>query len=220
MSPEEVARLLRGCDPARRLLYEVALVAGLRANELRHLTFGHLDATSLGLHLDAAWTKNRKPGFQPPPASLVERLVRSSAGKAKTAPLFGVNTHPGRTPEKDLKRAGIAKETPEGKVDFAAWRTTFATLVVESGANLKEAQTLMRHSTPQLTRNTYARARADRLHSVAEAVQEMVNGKLACATGVQRKHGGQTRDTVSTSRDKELRANNNGGGGGNRTPVP
>ena len=67
MNPEEVARLLRGCDPARRLLYEVALVTGLRANELRHLTFEHLDATSFGLHLDAAWTKNRKPGSSPCP---------------------------------------------------------------------------------------------------------------------------------------------------------
>ena len=92
--------------------------------------------------------------------------------------------------------------------------------MVESGANLKEAQTLMRHSTPQLTMNTYARARADRLHSVAEAVQEMVNSKLACATGVQRKTGEQTGESITSSDDKTLRPKNNGGGGGNRTPVP
>jgi len=42
----------------------------------------------------------------------------------------------------------------------------------------------MRHPTPQLTMNTYARARADQPHTVAEAVEEMVNGKPACAAGV------------------------------------
>jgi integrase len=81
----------------------------------------------------------------------VERLVELSDGKAKTAPILAVSTHPGRTLEKDLKQAGIPKVTPEGKVDFPALRTTFGTLVVESGANVKEAQTHMRHSTPQLT---------------------------------------------------------------------
>jgi len=220
LSLDEVRRLLRACDPARRLLYEVALVTGLRVNELRHLTPGHLDVASHGLRLDAAWTKNRKSDFQPLPTKLVERLVKSSTGKTKAAPLLSMDAHPERTLGKDLKRVGIPKETPEGKVDFAALRTTFATLVVESGANVKEAQTLMRHSTPQLTMNTYARTRADRLHGVAEAVQEMVNGKLACATGVQRKDRARRPDAATTRTRRHLRRMKSGVGEGTRTPNP
>lgn len=75
MTAEEIATLLGVCTPHRRLLLETAFLSGLLANELRHLTTAHLDRERCGLHLDAAWTKNRKPGFQPLPASLAERLA-------------------------------------------------------------------------------------------------------------------------------------------------
>jgi len=74
MTVEEIARLLEVCAPFRRLLLETAFTTGLRANELRNLTVHHLDVQRCGLRLDAAWTKNRKPGFQPLPLSLTERL--------------------------------------------------------------------------------------------------------------------------------------------------
>ena len=69
----EVRQLAECCHPAHRLLYETALVTGLRANELRQLSLTHLDIDQCGLHLEAAWTKNRQPGWQPP----VERLARA-----------------------------------------------------------------------------------------------------------------------------------------------
>ena len=47
-------------------------------------------------------------------------------------------------------------------------------LVVESGATVKETQELARHSTPQLTMNVYARARQDRLSEAVERVGEVV----------------------------------------------
>lgn len=55
----------------------------------------------------------------------------------------------------------------EGKLDFHALRVTFATLVVESGASVKEAQTMLRHSNPTITMNTYAKVRPGRLNEVA-----------------------------------------------------
>ncbi len=51
----------------------------------------------------------------------------------------------------------------------------YTTIVIESGATVKEAQALARHSTPVLTMNTYARARNERLAEVAEAVGKVVN---------------------------------------------
>jgi len=61
--------------------------------------------------------------------------------------------------DKDLKAADIPKWTPEGKIDFHACRTAYITFVLESGTDLKTAQTLARHSTPDLTMNVYGKAR-------------------------------------------------------------
>jgi len=70
LTAEEVRRLLNACPiPQRRLLYEVALASGLRAGELAKLTANHLDIGHNSIRLDAGWTKNRKGGFQPIPAS-------------------------------------------------------------------------------------------------------------------------------------------------------
>ncbi len=74
MTVEEITRLLDSCASHRRVLYETAFLSGLRANELRNLTINHLDQRRHGLHLEAAWTKNRKSGFQQLPTALVERL--------------------------------------------------------------------------------------------------------------------------------------------------
>lgn len=74
--------------------------------------------------------------------------------------------------DNDLARAGIPKLNDYGKLDFHALRVAYTTLVFESGATVKEAQTLARHSTPDLTMNIYARTRDERLIAVAEKVGE------------------------------------------------
>ena len=76
-----------------------------------------------------------------------------------------VPSHTARDLHEDLQRAGIAKQNDEGKIDFHALRTAFATVVVESGANPKEAQTLLRHSDPRITMNMYAKARPHQLQA-------------------------------------------------------
>jgi integrase len=181
----EIQALLAVAPEWRRLLYEVALTTGLRKGELAALTVGHLDVDGGGLRLDAAWTKNRRPGYQPLPSGLVRRLAERCPGKAATVPLLRVPSHTDRCIASDLEDAGIPAWTPEGNVDFHALRTTYATLVVESGANIKEAQALMRHSTPDLTLNVYARSRSGRLSELAEAVGKALETRpdnAACRT--------------------------------------
>ncbi len=73
-----------------------------------------------------------------------------------------------------LKTAGIPKLTHEGKIDFHACRVAYVTLVLESGANAKEAQSLARHSTPILTMNVYARATKGRLAEISERVGDKI----------------------------------------------
>jgi integrase len=104
-------------------------------NELRSLTVGHLDTRMAGLILDAVWTKNQKPGFQPLPAWLLSKLSESAQGKRPSDHSLKVPTNPVEVLEKELKRAGINKLGPGGKVDFHSLRTTFVNLVLDSGAS-------------------------------------------------------------------------------------
>ncbi|MEW6358501.1 MAG: site-specific integrase [Planctomycetota bacterium] len=190
LTVDEIKRLLDVASPCRALTYETALTSGLRAGELRALSVNDLDTELCGLHLNPRWTKNRKPGFQPIPADLVRRLAASAAqGEAQALydkwrtgaydkaenPLLYVPRNAGQMLDEDLAEAGIPKRTIQGKIDFHSLRVSFVTLVSESGATVKETQSLARHATPQMTMNVYAKVREDRLSQVAERVGKVVN---------------------------------------------
>ena len=178
---------------------ETAFLTGLRANDLRNLTVEHLDVQRCGLHLEAAWTKNRKPGFQPLPVTLVKRL-QAWAGHASEVyetfdtrggrkagrrviplnPLLYVPSHPARSLDSDLAAAGIPKVTPAGKLDFHAVRLAYINLIIETGVTVKEAQVLARHATPELTMNIYGRVKEERLwHAVEHVADTLLRGKNA-----------------------------------------
>ena len=192
MTLEEIHHLLEHCAAHRRLCYEVAFASGLRAGELRSLRVSHLDMSRGGLQLEAAWTKNRRPGFQPLPGWLMEMLAIESMGKDPDAALLYVPTHTARDLDEDLERAGIAKWRPGGKLDFHACRVAYVTFILEAGASAKEAQALARHSTVGLTMNTYARTRDDRLVEVTEKLGQSL--RLPSTKEAQRKTA-----TVGTS---------------------
>jgi integrase len=86
--------------------------------------------------------------------------------------LLYVPTHPAREFDKDLEAAGIPKVTSAGKLDFHTCRLAYINLVLESGATVKEAQELARHSTPQLTMNIYGRVREERLAQAVDKVAD------------------------------------------------
>ncbi len=177
LTESEIVKLLDACLPERRLLYEVALCTGLRANELRHITAAHLDSERCVIRLEAAWTKNRLDGLQPIPRWLMDKMLAEAGGLHQKVALFGVQkTHPARMIQDDLKRAGIPVDVPgEGKVDFHSLRVTYCSLLDYSGASAKETQELARHSTPVLTMNVYVRTRVDRVRGVVDAVGALVN---------------------------------------------
>ncbi len=234
MTLAEIRRLLEAVPEYRRLLYELAIISGLRVNELRSLTREHLDVEQGGLRLDAAWTKNRKAGFQPLPAKLVKRLAEFAdsgvvAGLYRRLfsrfpcperPLLFVPSHCARELDEDLARVGIPKVTKEGKLDFHGLRTSFVTLAAEAGANVKELQTLARHSKSELTLNVYTRTRQGRLSELAEKIGATVLLDSECATGVHRKPVAVTVQEPKLLPILHLGANTATGGGGIRTPVP
>jgi len=180
-------------------MYETALCTGFRLGELRALKVQDLDVANSILSLAAGHAKNRKGTNQPIPKTLAMELARASQGKAAGDPLLRICRRPLERLYATLKRAGIQRCGPGGKVDFHALRTTYTTLAIEAGANVKEAQTLARHSTPNLTMNTYGRTRLDRLRELAETVGKHVLPAPANITETQRKAvGAESLNPAST----------------------
>lgn len=178
LAGDEIGRLLATVPERRALIYETALSSGLRANELRSLRVGNLDAKAGGLRLESAWTKNRRDDFQPLSRNLMERLAAAAKGKSPEALLLDwrarMTTHYERVFRRDLKSAGIRAASFGGVVNFHALRVTYLSLADQAGATAKELQTLARHSTPSLTMNTYVRTRQNRLTDHAEAVGKVI----------------------------------------------
>ena len=178
------------------------------------LAVDDLDVDGCGLRLHAEWTKNRKAAFQALPAALVGRLKafietgraadlyraaarrKGSTMQVPENPLLFLDKHVVRRFDLDLAAAGVNKNAPGGKLDFHSLRTAFISRVLESGASVKEAMALARHSTPNLTLNVYGRAREGRLAEIAEAVGA---GILTAETGWQSPMAAQLRATGTES---------------------
>jgi len=192
---EELQKLLKAAPEHRRLAYEVAFCTGLRVRELRLLEVSDLSPDLAHLILRPEITKNRKPGMHPIPRSLGERLgdyIASGTAKAlyekfyvrrdhngkdiPDNPLLYVPSHAARDMDVDLRAAQIPKFIPgKGKIDFHALRVAYVSYVLESGASVKEAQTLARHSDPRLTLNVYAKASNKRLSELSEGIGDLVH---------------------------------------------
>jgi hypothetical protein len=165
------------------MCYRLAAATGFRANELRSLSIDSfdLDATPPTCTVEAGYSKRRKRDVQPLPEALVEplrawlsgfdpgervfagiagdtaRMLRSDLAAARAAWLKSIES------ESEMEQAAatdfLLYSDRQGHVaDFHSLRVLFISRVVASGASVKEAQTLARHSTPLLTMNTYSRA--------------------------------------------------------------
>ena len=218
MTLDEIGTLLDKCATRRRLTYEMALCTGLRANELRSLAVGDLDVEREGLRLDAGWTKNRKPGFQPLPAALVDRLVKAAEGEKATTSLLYVPTHTARDLDEDLAAAGIPKVTDEGKLDFHALRVAYDTLVVEGGANFEEVKKLMRHASPKM-QERYGRTRPG-MRLLVESVGEKILSTPKCLALVERRATGTDGKDATGSDGNDLDDAEEPEGTGIRFPPP
>jgi integrase len=167
--------------PDRAMLYRVAMGTGFRANELRSLmpeSFD-VDADPPTVTVQAAYSKHRRKDVQPIRRDLADLLGPWLAAKQPGRPVFsGMPDKTAKMMRKDLagaKRKWVEEvKSPEaqkprldsdfleyrdsaGRVaDFHALRHTYVSRLVRSGANVKVAQELARHSTPILTLGRYA----------------------------------------------------------------
>lgn len=188
---EEVGKLLaatagseavfRGlCGSSRCILYRVALGTGFRAAELAALVPDYFDLTANPpvVVLPAEFNKNRKAATQPLSDELATELRVYLKGRARKEPLWS-GTWADRSADMlklDLDAAGVPVqiEGAEGVEvrDFHALRNCYISNVLRTGADLKQAMTLARHSDPRLTASRYARTR---LHDLGVVVNKLPN---------------------------------------------
>lgn len=193
--------------PTRAMCYRLAAATGFRASELRSLTIDSfdLDAAPPTCMVEAAFSKRRRQDVQPLPDALVEplrawlsgfdpgervfagiagdtaRMLRSDLAAARSAWLAAAEKQPEAVREQMAASDFLLYRDRQGHVaDFHSLRVLYISRVVASGASVKEAQTLARHSTPVLTMNTYSRVS---LHDVAGAVAglgDLLTGQPTC----------------------------------------
>ena len=161
----------------RALIYKALVLTGLRKAELASLTVGKLDLDGPTAYatVEAADEKAGRGANVPLRADLaddlrqwladrleaVRREVRASndtipAKLSGDVSLFYVPTGLVRILDRDLAAAGIPKRDDRGRtVDVHAMRHTFGTHLSKGGVTPRTAQAAMRHSTLDLTMNTY-----------------------------------------------------------------
>ena len=170
----ETKRRLDLLGRERALVYEVMLTTGLRRGEVAALTVGDVEFGNQPLiRLKAKHAKNRQEAVLPlgeaVAASLQEWLRdKGQAQREETlrlgrplpaemspdAALFQVPQI--RVFDADLKAANIAKRDARGRtVDIHSLRHTYATWLSAAGVHPKLAQLALRHSSIDLTMNTY-----------------------------------------------------------------
>lgn len=187
LQADEIARLVHAAETGgdyrglsgvdRAMLYRLATGSGLRAAELASLRVQSfkLDADPPVIVVKAGYTKNGNEATQPIRRDLAERLRPWLAAKRTVgAQVFAVHQLPQKTASMmrhDLKRAGIPYIDEDGHhADFHALRHSYVTALVRSGATVKQAQVLARHSTPVLTLAVYSHVAMRELTNALEAM--------------------------------------------------
>jgi integrase len=169
-------RGLAGHD--RAILYSVACASGFRAAELASLTPSDFDVSSdpPTVTLAAENAKNGRTAVQPLPPDVAAALRDYLSGRPVSEHVW-----PGTWHEKaadmlrlDLECANIpySIDGTDGPLyaDFHSLRHAFVAMLDRSGATLKEAMQLARHSDPKLTMAVYGRAQ---LHDLGAAVNRL-----------------------------------------------
>jgi integrase len=161
LSEDEQTRLLAAATPFRSLVYLLVLETGARRNELNELRVGDfcLDTPSPFLRLPASITKNRREAvmrLRPHVVAAVRTVLPAEARRSDY--VFRHRVPRISTIARDLRRAGIAFETEEGRIDLHALRVTFCTNLLKAGVHPRVVQELMRHSDIKLTMKNYTDA--------------------------------------------------------------
>lgn len=176
----------------RTLIYKSLVLTGLRKGELSSITVAQadLDGSVAFLILDAADEKERRGADVPLRADLAADLRHWLADKLTTlqdecrrrgepvpnklpseTPLFRVPRDLTKILYRDLLAAGIPRKDERGRtIDVHAMRHSFGTLLNKSGTAPRTVQAAMRHSSIDLTMNTYTDPKLLDIHGALDGL--------------------------------------------------
>lgn len=176
----------------RTLIYKSLVLTGLRKGELSSITVSQtdLDGPVAFLMLDAADEKERRGADVPLRADLAADLRHWLADKLKAlqdecrrlgrpvpsklspeTPLFRVPRDLTKILYRDLLAAGIPRKDERGRtIDVHAMRHSFGTLLNKAGTAPRTVQAAMRHSSMDLTMNTYTDPKLLDIHGALEGL--------------------------------------------------
>ncbi len=184
-------RGLAGVD--RAMVYAVACASGFRVSELAALTprSFNLDGNSPEIVLSGNFTKNGNTAIQPLPVDLASELREYLKSREPDRPVWPGTWHK-RAADMiriDLDACGIPYviQGPDGPLyaDAHALRHSFIALLDKSGATLKEAMQLARHSDPKLTASVYGRARLQDLAGAVDRIPTFAMSKGPNASEIE-----------------------------------
>ncbi|MHC4728467.1 MAG: tyrosine-type recombinase/integrase [Planctomycetota bacterium] len=161
----------------RYLVYKLALLTGMRANEIRHLTKSSFDFNERTVTVDAGYAKNKKTSVINLKKDLAEELKTYLANKMPYVKVFAMPNQPYKMMKKDLETAEIEYKTAEGQAGFHALRHTFITNLVRQRVYPKDAQLLARHSSITLTLDHYTHVKRESLRKIVDAQPDLTTSK-------------------------------------------
>lgn len=138
-----------------RALLEVMYGAGVRVSEAAALDLGHVDLRQMSLLVHGKGNKERLVVIGEPARDAIERYlqIRSKLAKGPRTALF-LNRDGGRLSQRRIQlvvRKYARKAGLDARVHPHLLRHTFATHLLDGGAELRVVQELMGHASPNTT---------------------------------------------------------------------
>ena len=183
LTANEVARLIRAAENGRpfrsisgaerALIYRLAVESGLRFNEIVTLKVSDFNFDDCTIQVRDGNEKARRGAILPLRKSTADMIKEFLSNKTPQAIAFTAKK--GYLMIKpDLKAAGIPYEVDGKFADFHSLRHSTASLLIRTGANVKTIQTLMRHSTADLTLSKYSHIYAGQQRETIESLPDFV----------------------------------------------
>jgi len=215
LSVVEIDRLIRATmtagehsgmsDRARGMMYKLCLTTGLRASELASLTWGSfsLAGPTPSVTVLAAYSKHRRDDLLPMRVDVAQDLAAwqsETAADASDKVFQGFNPNKAaKMLRKDLERAGIEYQDPAGRFcDFHGLRHSYISLLTQTGASPKVAQSLARHSTIGLTMDVYTHVGLHDERAAIEGLPTLPNMGGACPQAQENRATGTDDRAVTT----------------------
>ena len=176
MKPAEIAAVLDGIPASTalelrdRAMFELAYAAGLRAEEVVNLDVTHVDPDAEHVRVHGKGSKTRLvPAGEPAWRAVSAYLERGRpALEQDPEPALFISKTGKRLSTSDVRRrlnSWVKRAAVQGGVTPHTLRHSFATHLLEGGADLRAIQELLGHATISTTQ-TYTRVESGRLKKV------------------------------------------------------